>query len=143
MGLQQLPDIHTRRHTQWVEHDIDRSAISQEGHIFLGNDFGDNTFVVTSCHFVADRKLAFGSNEDLHRFDDPRFKVISRFNAFHFLIMLHLQIVKALFVGTDDLVDFVTNGRWIDLDTIVNTGEFSQQGFGNLAVGRNNDFTCF
>ena len=53
VDFQHLTDIHTRGNTQGVEHNIQRRTIGQEGHILLGQDPGDNTFVsMASRHLV-------------------------------------------------------------------------------------------
>ena len=38
-------------------------------------------------------------------------------------------------------MDFIADRAWIDLDVIVNLGEFAKEFFRNLAVSRNNDLT--
>lgn len=45
MGLQDLADVHTRRHTQRVEHDVDRRAVLKERHVLDGQDLGDDALV--------------------------------------------------------------------------------------------------
>ena len=59
MDLQHLTDVHTGGHAQRVEHDIQRGAVGQEGHILLGQDAGDNALVaVAAGHLIAHRDLA-------------------------------------------------------------------------------------
>ncbi len=58
MNLQHLSDIHTRRHAQRVQHDVKRTPVRQERHVFHRKHTGYNTLVsVTACHLVADRYL--------------------------------------------------------------------------------------
>ena len=55
MGFQNLPDIHTGRYADRIQNDIYRCTIRQEGHIFIGGDDGDHTFVaMASGDFIAD-----------------------------------------------------------------------------------------
>ena len=55
--------------------------------------------------------------------------------------MLHLQVIEFLFEAADDFVDFIADRRRVDLDPIVNAGEFAQQRLGDLPVRRDDDFT--
>ena len=58
MDLQYLPDIHTGRHTQRVQYDIQRTPVRQERHILHRQHTGNNTLVsVTSCHLIPYRNL--------------------------------------------------------------------------------------
>ena len=54
VDLQNLSDVHTRRHAQRVQNDIQRRTIRQERHILLRQNAGDNTLVaVTARHLIA------------------------------------------------------------------------------------------
>ncbi len=65
VGLEDLADVHARGHAQRVEDDVDRRAVGQEGHVFLGQDLGDHALVaVTAGHLVADADLALGRDAD-------------------------------------------------------------------------------
>ena len=144
MGLQHLADVHARGDPQRIQYDIDRRPIFQEGHVCFGHDFGHDSFIaVASGHLIADGKLALGSDIDFDLLDDADIDFITRFGPFHFFVMLHLQIVELLFELSDDLVDLVANGRRIDLDAIVHLGQLAQQGFGDFAVRRDDDFARF
>ena len=68
--LQNLTDVHTRRHAQRIQNDIHRSAIRGTA-CLLRDEFGDDTFVtVASGHFVTDRKLAFHGDVNFDQLDD-------------------------------------------------------------------------
>ena len=57
--LEHLTHIHPARHTQGVEHDVDRGAVGQIGHVLPGKDAADDAFVaVAAGHLVADLDLA-------------------------------------------------------------------------------------
>ena len=60
--------------------------------------------------------------------------------AFDFLVILHLQIVEFLFEAADDFVDLVADGRWIDLDAVIDGRQFAQECLGDLPVRGNDDF---
>ena len=54
MGLENLSDVHTARYAEWVEDDVDRTAIGEERHVLLGDDTRNDTLVaVASRHLVA------------------------------------------------------------------------------------------
>ena len=95
---------------------------------------------MASGHLVADGQLALGGDIDLHRLDDAGFDAFARLGAFHFLVVLHLQIVELLFEAADDFVDLVADGRRINLDAVIDRRELAQQRLGDLAVGRDDDF---
>ena len=59
MDLQHLTDVHTGGNAQGVQHDIQRGAVGQEGHILLGQHAGHDALVaVTAGHLVAGLDLA-------------------------------------------------------------------------------------
>ncbi len=45
VGLEDLADVHARRHAQRVEDHVDRRAVLQERHVLLGHDLGDHALV--------------------------------------------------------------------------------------------------
>src|SRR5439155_25283654 len=47
---------------------------------------------------------------------------------------------ELLFEAADDFIDLVADRRRVDLDPIVNAGEFAQQRLGDLPVRRDDDF---
>ncbi len=94
-------------------------------------------------HFITDRKLAFRGDIDFDGFYDAGIDIIAGFNPIHLLVVLHLQIVEFLFIRTDDLINLIANRRRVDLDAIIDRSQFAQEGLGDLAIGRNDDFTGF
>ncbi len=71
MCLENLPDIHPRRHPERVQHYLERRTIRQERHILFRQYPGNNTFVpVSSRHLVSDRYLPLLSDIDPHKFID-------------------------------------------------------------------------
>ena len=66
MGLEDLADIHARRHAERVEHDVDMRAVLEERHVLDRDDARDHALVaVTAGHLVARLDLALGGDEDL------------------------------------------------------------------------------
>ncbi len=73
MRLQNLADVHARRHAERIEHDIHRLTVGQERHVFLRHDLGDHALVaVTAGHLVARLRLAFHRDEDLDHLHHSR-----------------------------------------------------------------------
>ena len=63
MNLKHLSDVHTRRHTQWVQHDIQRTSIRKEWHIFYWKYTGNNTLVsMSSGHLITNGDLSLLSD---------------------------------------------------------------------------------
>ncbi len=66
VGLEDLADVHPRRHAQRIEHDVDRGAVFQVRHVLDRQDLGDDALVaVTAGHLVAGLQLALNRDEDL------------------------------------------------------------------------------
>ena len=64
--LQHLTDVHTGRHAQGVEHDIQRRTVGQEGHILGGQDAGYDTLItMAACHLITHGDLTLLSDVDL------------------------------------------------------------------------------
>ena len=111
MRFEHLADVHARRHAQRIQYDVHRRPIRQEGHVFFGDDLGDHAFVaVAPRHFVADREFALRGDINFDRFDDTAISALAGFRALQLLIVLHLHIIKLLFEGADDFIDFVADG---------------------------------
>ena len=72
-SLENLTKVHTRRHTQRVQTDINRSTVGKEGHVFLAHDTRHDTLVtVAACHFVAHADFTFLGNVYLGNLHDAR-----------------------------------------------------------------------
>jgi len=110
--LEDLTDVHTRRHTERVQDDLDGRPIGRYGHILFRQNARDDTLVtVASGHLVADRKLALHGDVDLDHLDDAWRE---------FVALLHLA---DLLVG--DLAENIdlTTGHLLDLvDLLVDAG---------------------
>ena len=92
-------------------------------------------------HLVTDRELALRGDEDLDLLDDAGIDVVAAFHAVHFDFALVLQLLELGFERADDLADLDADRARVDLDVIVDRGQLAQQRLGDLAVGRDDDFT--
>ena len=92
VGLEDLSDVHSARHAERVEHDVDRTAVGKERHVLLGHDAGHDTLVaVASGHLVADRDLALLGEVDLHQLDHARRQFVGLQDAVDALFRLLLD----------------------------------------------------
>ena len=65
MDLKHLSDVHTGRHAQRVQHNVQRTSVWQERHIFHRKHAGNDTLVsVTSGHLVTHGDLSLLSDVD-------------------------------------------------------------------------------
>ena len=68
VGLEDLPDVHSGRHTKWIKNDIKRTAIWKEWHIFYRKYTGNYTLVtMTSGHLITNRNLSLLGNVNTNR----------------------------------------------------------------------------
>ena len=59
VDFQYLSDIHTGRHAQGIQNDVQRTSVRQIRHIFHRKHTGNNTLVaVSSCHLITDGNLS-------------------------------------------------------------------------------------
>ena len=71
-GLEDLTEVHSRRHPERVEAEVHRRTILEEGHILLADDLGDNTLIpVTTSHLIPDLDLTLLGDVDLGHLDNP------------------------------------------------------------------------
>src|SRR5688572_15545508 len=76
--LENLSDVHTRRHAERVEDDLHRRPIRQIRHVLFRQDARDDALVaVAAGHLVADRQLALHCDVYLHELDDARRQLVA------------------------------------------------------------------
>ncbi len=98
MGFEDLADVHSRRHTQRVQHHIDRRTVFEERHVFGWQDARNHTLVtVTAGHLVARLQLALNRHEDLDHLEHARSEFIAPFQLF-------LTVVELVFDDLDGIV---------------------------------------
>ena len=96
VDLQHLADVHTGRHAQRVQHDVQGGAVGQEGHILLGQDAGHDALVaVAAGHLVAHGDLALLGDVDTHHHVHAGGELVARLAGEH----LHVHDDAALAVG--------------------------------------------
>ena len=99
-SLEDLTEVHSRRHTEGVQTEVDRRTICEEGHILLADDLRDDTLVtVTTCHLITDLDLTLLSDVDLSHLDDTRRQLIA-----HRLIELLTAEVSLVFLRLLEVV---------------------------------------
>ena len=77
MNLQHLSDIHTGRHTQRIQHNIQWTPVGQKRHILHRQHSGNHTLVaMSSCHLVSHGDLTLLSNIDPNRLINSRRQLI-------------------------------------------------------------------
>src|SRR6185369_873395 len=77
MGLEDLADVHTARHAERVEDDVDRGPVRQERHVLGRQDLGDDTLVaVAAGHLVADADLPLLGDGHPDQAVDARLEVV-------------------------------------------------------------------
>ena len=82
MSFENLPHVHAARNAKRVQNDIHWCAIGKIGHVFLGNNFGDNAFVsVATGHLIAHAELAFAGDVDLDLLDDAWIDIVAALDA--------------------------------------------------------------
>src|SRR3989344_2162515 len=82
MGFQYLADVHARNNAERRKNDINRRAIGQERHVFLGQDDRYDALVaVAAGHLIADLYLAKLGNGNLNTLYDADIKLVSLLTA--------------------------------------------------------------
>ena len=62
MNFKNLTDVHSGRHAQRVQNNVNRSAVGHERHIFDTSDAGNHTLVaVTTGHLVTGLQTTLNS----------------------------------------------------------------------------------
>lgn len=78
MHFQNLADVHTRRHAERVQHDVDRLTGGHVRHVFHRHHVGDHTLVaVAACHLVARLDAALHRQEHLDHLQHARREVVA------------------------------------------------------------------
>ena len=78
MNLKDLTDIHTGRNAQRVEHNVKRTSVRQERHVFNRKYAGYNTLVsVTAGHLITDGDLSLLCNVNADRLVHTRRKLVA------------------------------------------------------------------
>ena len=80
MDFQHLPNVHTGRHAQRVQHNIQGPPIRKERHILHWQHTGNHTLIpMTACHLIPNRNLTLLGNVNAYCLVDPRGQLIPIF----------------------------------------------------------------
>ena len=110
--LEDLTDVHTRRHAERIENDLDRSSIGQVRHVLLRQDARDDALVtVTAGHLVADRQLALHGDVDLDHLDDAGRELVALLHLADLLVGDLAQNVDLARGHLLDLIDLLVDAR--------------------------------
>ncbi len=94
MGFEDLADVHSTRHAQRVEHDVDMRAVLEERHVLDRDDARDDTLVaVTAGHLVAGLDLALHGDEDLDHLHHAGRQLVA---ALQLLDLVHEALLERL-----------------------------------------------
>jgi hypothetical protein len=108
VDLQDLADVHARRHAQRVEDDVDRGAVLEVRHVLLGQEPRDDALVaVTAGHLVADRQLPLDGQVDLDQLDDAGRQLVALGQLGDLLGVLSLDRVDVLLAHPGQLLDLL------------------------------------
>ena len=108
VALEDLPDVHTRRNAERVEHDVDRVAVLQVRHVLFGQDARDDTLVaVATGHLVADRQLALDGDVDLDHLDDARRELVTLGQLGDLLLVERLDRVHVVLEALRELLELL------------------------------------
>ena len=78
MRLQDLADVHTRRHAERIQHDVDRLAVRHVRHVLDRNDHRHDALVaVAAGHLVARLDAALDGEVYLYHFQHARGEVVA------------------------------------------------------------------
>src|SRR5690606_9865279 len=108
--LEQLADVHTRWHTERVQHHVDRGTVFHEWHVLYRQNAGDHALVtVAASQLVANADFAQLSNEnlDLHQYASLQLMTILAAENLHANDFAATSVVHAL-RGVADVFGFFT-----------------------------------
>ena len=115
MRLENLPHVHSTRHAQRVQADINRRSVFEKRHILFGHDARDDALVpVATGHLVTHRKRPLGGHVDLDHLEHARGQ---------FVAALHMAEPSLAILADGqntrpelgmDLLGFVAAGRRLD-----------------------------
>src|SRR5262245_18017877 len=120
MRLENLADVHARRHSERVENDLDRSPVGQIRHVLFGQDARDDALVpVAPGHLVADRQLAFHGDEDLNHLDHARRQLVALLDLVYLLLIEVFENGDLAFGALFEVLDLGGDvARAADLDPL-------------------------
>ena len=105
-GFEYLSEVHTRWHTQWVQHEINRTTVLKERHILLTYHLRDDTLVtVTTGKLIADTDLTLLGNIDLSHLEHSAGQVIADADGKASALQLGIKLLVLADIVHDELLD--------------------------------------
>ncbi len=78
MEFENLSQVHTARHAERSENDVNRTPVLRVRHIFLGENARDDTLVaVAACELVTDRDVTNLRDGDVNALDDATLELVA------------------------------------------------------------------
>src|ERR1041384_3161329 len=103
-----LAQVHTRRHTERVETDIQWSSVFEERHVFFTHDPCNHTFVtVASGHLITNFQFTFLSNINFRELNDTCREFITDFKSETFTLEFTCNDIPLVEVVLHDIADEV------------------------------------
>ena len=99
MRLEDLADVHARRHAQRVQHHVHMRAVLEERHVLDRYDAGDHTLVaVAAGHLVTRLDLALHGDEDLDHLHHARRKFVTALQLVDLVMEARVEALLGLVV---------------------------------------------
>ncbi len=137
-GLEDLAEVHSRRHTQRVQNDIHRRTVSEERHILLAHDARHDTLVaVTAGHLVTHGDLTLLGYIYLGKLHDARGELVAYGDVELLAAQLGIDLLALAQIvhdsGTHQIVGMGVGGPLRQVDgVIVDLAEHSGREVGTL-----------
>ena len=94
--FQNLSDVHTGRHAQRVQYNVNRGAVFHIRHILQRQNAGNRTFVtVASGNLIAGLNFTLGRNEDFNHLQNARQQIIAALYFFNLVFKVFLNLFDA------------------------------------------------
>ena len=139
--LEQLSEVHTGRHAQRVEHDIDRRSVGEERHVAARKDAGNAALVtVTAGHLVTDGEVLLVHEIYADLLDDSA--IIAEFAKFAVSVNIRSGILKLSELGAErinDRVKLLGDLEIVDVVAPVGLGKLGERRTVDLLVGGDDD----
>ena len=99
MRLEDLPDVHARRHAQRVQDDVDRRPVGEERHVLVRQDARDDALVaVTAGHLVARLQLALHRDEHLDHLEHARRQLVAALQLLDAVLVALLEDARGVVI---------------------------------------------
>ena len=106
VALKHLPDVHTGRHAEGVQHDVHGTAVGQVGHVLHGEDAADHALVaVAAGHLVTDLQLALHGHVALDGLEHARHQLVTLEQTLHALVQDVAQDLQLALGAIQDVQD--------------------------------------